>query len=176
MFAERAGFDSSFADQVYDETGGHPYLTVKLLTVFVDFLIERKTAAGSLFLVGSDFQEFKDNKLNRRRLAQEPAYAFFREAVAEATSPDCRAYAPWLFCVYSLLRAVGRDSPDTLSMSPAGLADLFRTMHLDSLGFSPDELLGSASQANFFEEAGGAVKARIPLLARIAAVSRTRVN
>lgn len=105
VFAERAAFDSSFADELFAETRGHPYLTVKLLTVFVDFLIERETPAGSLFLVGHDFQEFRAAKLNRRRLGQEPAYAFFREAVAEATSRDCKGYAPWLYCVYSLLRA-----------------------------------------------------------------------
>jgi hypothetical protein len=175
VFAQRAGYDAAFADELFSETAGHPYLTVKLLTAFVDFLIERDTPAGSLFLVGADFHEFKGARLNRRHLLQEKAYSFFREAVAEATSRDCKAYSPWLFSVYSLLRALGRASPESLSISVDDFAGLFDRLKLPSLGFSAEELLGSASQANFFDEEGGVVRARIPLLARIAAVSTPRV-
>jgi hypothetical protein len=175
VFAQRAGYDAAFADELFSETAGHPYLTVKLLTAFIDFLIERDTPAGSLFLVGADFRDFKDARFNRRHLLQERAYSFFREAVAEATSKECKAYSPWLFCVYSLLRALGRASPESLAISVDDFAGLFDRLKLASMGYSAEELLGSASQANFFDEEGGVVRPRIPLLARIAAVSTPRV-
>lgn len=158
--------DMDFVTRVYDETGGHPFLTVKLLISFMDWLIATKQPISRLSPVRPDlFAEFTEPNLDPTTILHNSNYDFFKGAVAKHLSPLGRKSDPWLHSVYSALRAIVLMSPDTLELS---LDDYTELVAPDCAGTSPQELLSTATRANFLVLQDGVVRPRIPLLARIA--------
>lgn len=170
VLTDRVHFDLGFANCIYRETAGHPFLTVNLLVEFVDWLIDMKRPVAALSLGETDYAQFAKARLRLDRISLSPEFRFFREAVAGALSTEGRSDNPWLYAVYSCLRALVAHSGDSLECSREAFADFVGALDLPSLGVAADSLLGEGMQANFFDFDDSAVRPRIPLLARIASV------
>ena len=176
VLTDRITFESAFVDAVYAETDGHPFLLVKVMVDLVDWLISNERPLRDLSLSGADFEEFAAEQLTPRRIVGKEEYAFFREAIREATSKDGLSSTPWLHFVYRLLRQIERDghSDDGLSRSDAGR--MLEDLQLYDHGIAPDELLVSAARANFLTLDADRVRPRIRLLGRIAGATGSRVK
>ncbi|MGD0066010.1 MAG: hypothetical protein ABSB76_21510 [Streptosporangiaceae bacterium] len=159
--------DMDFVTSVYAETGGHPYLTVKLLDSFMNWLIKTGKPISCFAPLRPElFAEFTGSNLESIAILNNQNYRFFKDAAAEHLSPDGRKTNPWLHAAYSALCAIALCSPDSLELS---LDDYAASLAPDCLKPSPQELLKPAIQANFLTDQDGMVRPRIPLLARIAA-------
>ena len=166
VLSSHVELDDDFVTRIYGETGGHPFLTVKLLMSFMDWLIETKRPISFLAPVRAEyFDDFASSNLDRVSILRNPNYDFFRGIAADHLSPNARAEDPWLHSVYSALRGIALWSPDSLSL---GIDDYVAMLEPDCVGMSPHELLGAAARANFLVLQNGQVRPRIPLLARIA--------
>jgi hypothetical protein len=165
--------EPGFVSAVYRETAGHPFLTVKLMLTFMDWLIVKRHLMSELSPIRLGlFEEFLDTELRLARIAQNRHFAFFRYAAAEHLSPDGRREEPWLHSVYSALRLIGLSSPRTLAV-PMG--DFSRALTRSGGEIAAYDLLATASRANFLTMGDDElVRARIPLLARIAAAVTPR--
>ncbi len=173
VLTERVTFDVEFANAVYAETSGHPYLTVNILTDFFQWMIDEKRRASELRLHKEDFVRFADERLIPERLRRSGEYDFFRNAIMSALGDDTRQYDPWLFAVYGLLRAIAQEDPVTLAC-PLKKFDQIAEPLVASLGWDPAYLLSTATKANFLKSTITQVQPAIPILARLAAVSRAR--
>jgi hypothetical protein len=159
--------DEHFVTSVYEETGGHPFLTVKLLVSFMNWLIDNKRPMSCINPVRAElFSEFTDVNLDPISILNNPNYDLFTNWVTRHLSPLGRKSDPWLHSVYSALRAIVLCSPDSLALS---LDEYTAMLAPDCVGTSPQELLSTATRANFLTFSDGIVRPRIPLLARIAA-------
>lgn len=175
VLTDRATFDVAFANAVFAETRGHPFLTVNLLVEFVEWLIASQRPVAALALHGDDYTEFAASHLTPDRVSMTPEYAFFREAIAEATSTDGRRHAPWLHAVYACLRQIARSSPGRMSCPLSEFEAFAGAAGVEELGLTPQTVLTSGTQANFFSFDGKSVAPAVPLLGRIAAVTRPRI-
>lgn len=176
VLTEQVSMDPSFVEGVYLETAGHPYLTVNLLTEFVDWLIERKRPVSSLSLDGGDIEKFAKQKLRPKQISLSPEYRFFREAIGEALSSDGRRQTPWLHAVYASIRGVVRASPETFRCTRDDFEQVVEKARLEEIGMDPDLLLATASQSNFLAYDEKFVWPKIRLLGRVTAVTRGRVT
>lgn len=172
MMSSHVGLDPDFVDLVFAETGGHPFLTGKLLVTFVNWLIANQRPAASLAPVRPElFREFTNACMGHTSIAHNEQYEMFRRAASDHLSPSNRDKEPWLHAVYSVLRNLVLSSPDTFSLSHNEFVELAeRTGDL----VPPEDLLSTASRANFLVFEDGIVRPRIPLLGRIAAAVTPR--
>jgi hypothetical protein len=175
VFRQVADFDTSFADLVFSETAGHPFLTVKLLVSFVDHLIDEGRRLGELSFHGDDFKQFVAVNLRPDRLGLSPEYDFFHKAISEAISPMGREKDPWLHVVYRSLQRLAQVSPRTLRISRSDFRLLCEELRTHELGFTADRIISTATQSNFLDWTQDEVRIKIPLLGRLAAISRERV-
>lgn len=165
--------DASFIDAVHDETAGHPYLTVSLLSGFVDWLIEQRRPVNQLELSRDDFDQFAATALSLRSVGRNRDYGIFHDAVHEALSEPGRQHSPWLHQVYAVLRAVARSSPATLRCTRSEFDEIAATV---SDEVNAGRLLTTAIDANFLATDDQHVWPRIRLLGRIAAVAQGGVG
>lgn len=175
VLTDRIGFDGSFADSVYDETGGHPFLTVNVLVELVEWLISEERPARGMRLRSEDWLAFAHNRLSKQRLSLSTEYDFFREAVREALSGVPRRNV-WLFGIYSVLRRLAISAPDSFSVSHEEFERIVKRLKLDKHGLSSDELLRTGSQANFLSYDENVVFPKIRLLGRICATVRPEMK
>ena len=177
ILSNRVTFDQSFADRVFIETSGHPYLTANLMVEFVDWLIRRKRPANSLSFTVSDFASFASTTFRRNAISISPEYSFFRDAaIRDALSTRGKSQNPWLYAIYSVIRSIALENPDSFVCSRAEFAELVTRLGMGSMGITADYLLTTGTQANFFTYSAVSVGPRIRLLARIAAVATPEVN
>lgn len=174
VLTERVVLREGFVDSVFEETGGHPFLTVNLLTELVEWLIDTRRKINDLALGPRDFQGFANSRLVPGRISISNEYTFFRAAVADALSDDGRVQTPWLHAVYICLQAmcVKRGA---FGCSRREFQQIVADHRLRALGFTPETLLATAAQANFLAFKGSRVWPRIRLLGRIAAVTPAAV-
>jgi hypothetical protein len=164
-----ADLDAGFCDAMYAETGGHPYLTVNLLFEVFEWLIRIRRPARGLRLTEADYRAFAADGLTAQAVVQTSTYDFMRGFVQRALSDSTRRQDPWLYSVFTLLRHLGRESPDSFALPRGQAADLIRRHGLISRAATdPDHLLRTAGQANVFQLDGEHIRPRIPLLARLA--------
>lgn len=178
VLTERAVFDSQFAEDVYRETTGHPYLTVKLLITFFDWLMEKEWRVSDLSFSSEHFDDFASEQLNPETIGGEEEYVFFTQAIGEALSEGGRRHTPWLHSVYRILKGMGSAPENGFSISTNEFRELVQSARLEEeLGLTAEYLMNSGARANFFDlGANDRVSAKIPLLARIADVATERVN
>ena len=176
VLTERVAVDPSFVGGVSSETAGHPFLTVNLLVEFVEWLIEKRRPVSSLQLDGDDLEKFSKEKLRPKNVSLSPEYQFFREAIAEALSSEARDSTPWLHGVYSSIRGIVRASPESHRCTHSDFEKILERANLPEIGVTADLLLTTGSQANFLAYDETSVWPKIRLLARLAAVTRGRVN
>lgn len=171
IMSDRVTFTTAFKNAVYEETAGHPYLTVNILVRFFDWLIERKHPSNRLSFDRSDFEAFVDAALTRRSLLHAEAFWFFRENVATpALSPDTAKTDPWLYSIYTMLRALCQFSGDW-SVSETDFVELVHRYGIQELGISARSLLNTGVAANFFAIDRERVRPKIRILGRLAAIA-----
>ena len=165
---------TDFLDALFAETAGHPFLTANVLVEFVDCLIDTKRPQSALRVDGSDFERFVTDRLQVDRILSSRAYRFFRKAAAEAMSERGFRSNRWLFAAYWMIRGLSSDRADHFAAPLAGLDELTRKIPVPAGERlpDPDELLSSASLANFLERDRDAVAVKIRTLGRIAAAVR----
>ena len=169
IMSDRVTFSTAFKSAVYEETAGHPYLTVNILVRFFDWLIEKKHPSNRLTFDREHFQDFSDSALTRQALLHADAFWFFREAVATpALSPETAKSDPWLYSIYTMLRALSQVSDDR-SVSEIDFVALVRQYGIEDLGISARSLLNTGVAANFFVIERERVRPKIRVLGRLAA-------
>lgn len=117
ILTSRVNFDQSLSKRIFVETAGHPFLTANLLAEFVDWLIKSKRPANALVLTAGDFAEFARTRLRKSYLSTASEYRFFLAAISQALGMPARASSPWLHAMYSTLRSIALNSPETFSCS-----------------------------------------------------------
>jgi hypothetical protein len=160
--------DASFVGAVHEETAGHPYLTVSLLSGLVDWLIDEKRPVNRLELTREDFDTFAATRLTAGAVSLNRDYEIFHEAAREALSEAGRQQTLWLHQVYGVLRAITRSSPDSLQCTRQEFDEIAASV---SSGIDTGRLLATASDSNFLVYDDRHVRPRIRLLGRIAAVA-----
>lgn len=169
ILTERLPFNRAFAEMVFEEVGGHPFLTVKLMVAFLDWLIERRQVIRGGGLPPETFGEFEESALTPRAVALCKQFDFFRKMAKEALSEGARKRTPWLYAVMATVRALGRW--ETSSVCSVGEFEaIVRSLHIEAdTGLTAYDLLRDAPAANFLSVRNDCVGPRIRLLARIAA-------
>ena len=163
---------SGFVDALHTETAGHPFLTVNVLRAVVDWLIEQKRPARGITLDDGDFVKFRAEKLGLNEVSLAPDYDFFREAAKAAMGESGYRQSPWLYAAYWLVRKISRDAPDTFTVARSDLSALLES--LPAPGPLPDanEMLRTATQANFLSYTDENVIVKVRTLGRLAAAVR----
>lgn len=168
---------NDFADAVYDETAGHPYLTVNILTTLVDWLIREQVRPSRLHLSAALFGRFAGDELTPRRIAGNGDLELFHNYFHEGLGSAGRTYYPWVHCVYVLLQAIALESPRTMRMSRDDAISVLEKAGVEELGFNPDAILRNAALANFLAIGEDeSIAPRIPLMCRIAGTVRPGVK
>ena len=160
-------FDLSFADSVFKETHGHPYLTVSLLRDFLAYLIKQANWSLKSILNAEDFERYSINCLTARHLRQSKHYAFFRKMVEGYLSPQTMHSQPWLYAVHDIMNELARQNSE-MACSEFDFARIFESRGLSELELNSNELLNNAINGNFLAISQGVVTPRVPLIARIA--------
>lgn len=163
-------YDRSFANAVYAETGGHPFLTVNTLVAMFDWLIETKQPRSLLLdgMTGELFDEFIADRMTRKEILRHKSFEFFRKVARDALSAKGRISDPWLYSVYAALRQASLDARPDFAISQDDFVDLIAHLGLN-LHDEPESVLSTAVQANFLRIEDGLVRPQIRALARVAA-------
>ncbi len=176
VLIEPVRFDATFADAIFDETAGHPFLTVKLLVAFVDWLIQQERLVSQLSFTADDFLEFSPHGLSKLAISRSDEYSFFARAAAWSLSTEGRNRSPWAHAVYTVLTRLAQETWPHLSCSMSDFRALVEDAVPPDLNYTPEYLLTSAERANFFAVDGDHVRPKIKLLARVAGVSTRQVS
>ncbi|MBA2079838.1 hypothetical protein [Rhodanobacter sp. PCA2] len=175
VLSPRLPFTAPFADAVYQETNGHPYLTVNLMTDFCDWLIVKQAHYPGEGLQAHTYKDFARECLTVGRLARSPHYGLFQNMLAEYLGEQCCHDTPWLYAITGIVRDIAQAHPQKLrctAMAYRGIAAKYTL----ATNIMPDRLLAQAKFANFLREHGGQVLLGIPLMGRLAASVMPRIN
>ncbi|MFJ4135651.1 hypothetical protein [Pseudomonas cyclaminis] len=167
ILSQKLKFNTSFADAVYEETSGHPYLTVNLLIDLCDWLIENRALESEIELSRLQFESFAQQRLTAPVLRNSKYYGFFAHMLSEYLGEDARRTDPWLYCVASVLRQIAKQHPKVLQCSMVKYRQIAEEAAY-GLSIPRDQLLSNAVMANFLKTEKGIVKPGIRLMARIA--------
>lgn len=172
ILSDRIGASPGFMDALYRETAGHPYLTVNVLRVLIDWLIEQRKPLRGLRLRKDHFWSFRKHKLGFDQMALCKDYNFFREAARQAMSEKCYHSNRWLYTTYWVLRHIAKANDTDLFVSHSDFVEIVG--RIPAPGKLPDanELLRTASQANFLGVSDDQVSVKIRTLGRLAASVR----
>ncbi|HEU0298273.1 MAG TPA: hypothetical protein VFR37_02440 [Longimicrobium sp.] len=177
VLPEPFNLDTTFVQEVYGETGGHPYLTVGILVSFVEWLIEQQRSTANLTLHAEDFGTFVKQRLSADHIALVSELGWFYGVIGEALSDEGRSHDPWLHAVYWTMQQICTLNPGSFACSHSEYRELAHSaagrLHV---GYDPDYVLRSASEANFLTIRDEMVMPRIRLLGRLAAVASARTS
>ncbi|HEX6183064.1 MAG TPA: hypothetical protein VFZ44_04065 [Pyrinomonadaceae bacterium] len=177
ILTNRVTFDDSFANAVYLETGGHPWLTVNLLVDFFDWLIQCERPVGALNLTSEDFDMFASVRLTTEYIGTCTEYLWFREVISEALGEYARDWTPWLHAVYLIMRRIIEENPERIACSRSRFSELVKELKLQqNFGYTADYILSTAIPSNFLWLRGDEVLPRIRLMARISLAAHPRVT
>lgn len=167
VLSQKLKFNTSFADAVYEETNGHPFLTVNVLIDLCDWLIENHASESEIELNGAQFESFTQQRLTHHALRNSKYYGFFRNMLSEYLGEDARYTDPWLYCVANVLRQISKQHPIALKCTMVKYRQIADEAAY-GLSISRDQLLANAVMANFLKIEKGSVKPGIKLMARLA--------
>jgi hypothetical protein len=160
-------FSPAFADSVFEETGGHPYLTVNLMVDLCDWLIENEVKEESLELEPVMLSSFIQERLSPTALQRNPHYGFFQSMLNEYLGEAARKHEPWLHAITTVLKQIATRHPRALKCSLASF-DAIAAPLGPVVRMTPSQLLTSANMANFLRTSAGQVEPAIRLMARLA--------
>lgn len=175
VLGEKLPFDTSFASAVYDETSGHPYLTVNLMVDFCDYLIGNRYRLGGIALTGQQFADFTKDRLAVAALKRSPHYEFFHGQMAEYLSEQARDDEPWLCAIATILRTLAAKHPKNFTCAFSSYEQWAASISV-AARMSAARLLTTGTQANFLKDTDGQVSAGVRLLARLAGAAAPKLN
>lgn len=175
VLTERLPFDRTFADVVYLETSGHPYLTVNLMVDFCDWLITNSHRLNGAPLDSAQFINFSKAHLTPAALKRSPHYEFFHTMLSEYLSERARTDEPWLSAITHVLQEIARKHPKAFSCSLNNFEKLAEPFGA-AIRMSPERLLTSGSLSNFFQDKDGQVLPGVRLMARLAGSVTPHIN
>lgn len=175
VLGEKLPFDTSFAAAVYDETSGHPYLTVNLMVDFCDWLIGNRYRLGANALTGQQFADFAKDRLAAAALKRSPHYEFFHGQLAEYLSEQAREDEPWLCAIANILRALATKHPRNFTCSFTSYEQWAAPIGA-AVRMGAARLLTTGGQANFLRDKDGQVSPGVRLLARLAGSAAPKLN
>lgn len=172
VFGGRITFTPDFADVLFEEVAGHPWLTVNTLVEFVEWLIENERNLRER-VNGEDFRRFSREKMSTEELPLRGEFAFFRDYASRNMSAKGYRSNPWIYAVYWILHEIGADA-----VTVERYKDLVDEIPQPGRRGLPawDVVLQQASLANFLYHTANEVGARIPLLGRIVAAARPSID
>ncbi|MYB36349.1 MAG: hypothetical protein F4Y26_02945 [Gammaproteobacteria bacterium] len=171
VFGGRIDFAADFADALYGEVAGHPWLTVNALVEFVEWLIAKERNLRER-VSGTDFGKFVDERIAGAEISLREEFAFFRDYASRNMSATGYRSNPWIYTVYCILHGIGTSSVTVDEFKR--LVDRVPRPRGQRLP-AWDAVLQQATLANFLFHDGENVAARIPLLGRIAALARPSI-
>ena len=172
ILSDRIDASPDFLNALHRETAGHPFLTANVLCVFVDWLIEQKVPLRGLRLRKHHFRHFEEQRLQMDQMTLYQDYDLLREAAKQAMSKDGYHSNPWLYAVYWVLREISTASESSLSVTRADFAEIMDRIPAPGQLPEANEVLRTASQANFLDVSGDQVSVKIRTLGRLAASVR----
>ncbi|CAG9243712.1 hypothetical protein [Paraburkholderia caribensis] len=175
VLQEHLPFDTSFSDAVYEETNGHPYLTVNLMVDFCDWLIDKEFKHGTAPLGSEQFVKFNKDRLTIAALQRSPHYVFFHGMLAEYSSERGRESEPWLSAITSVLQEIATKHPKAFACSVNTFQQI-AAPYGQGIRMTPERFLASGSMSNFLQDKGGQVKPGVRLMARLAASVTAKIN
>lgn len=175
ILTEKLPFDPSFSDRVYDETSGHPYLTVNLMVDFCDWLMANDHRLNGEILESTHFLSFSRDRLVSAKLKRSPRYEFFNHMLAEYLSESGRVNEPWLSAITSILQEIAKKHPSAFAC-PVNSFEALASPYGSATRMTPSRLLASGSLANFLQDKDGRVKPGVRLLARLAGSTAPSIN
>lgn len=175
VLTERLPFDASFAAAVYEETSGHPYLTVNLMVDFCDYLIGNRFRLNGAALNGQQFADFTRDRLAAAALKRSPHYEFFQGQMAEYLSEQARSDEPWLCAIATILRTLATKHPKNFTCAFSSYEQWGAPIGAVAR-MTAARLLTTGAQANFFRDNGGQVSAGVRLLGRLAGAAAPKLN
>lgn len=173
VLTERVTFDAGFSDAVYEETSGHPFLTVNVLVDFFQWMIDERRRFEDLDLDGGDFLRFARERLSSDALRRSTHFEFFGVYITKMLGGQVRQQQPWLYAVFTLLKQIGIHHPNH-SCTEAEFAIHAKDI-LQEFQWDAEYLLQTATLSNFLSRRNGRVRPAIPVLARLAAVHSPRL-
>ena len=176
IFSDQIEFGTGFLDSLYDETSGHPFLTANTLCVMGDWLIEQQRSGDNLELRRDDFERFRDTQMRPRKMMQNPDYSFFREAAGEALGRRGYESNIWLFTVYWVMRELAKNGGKGMMIPRREFARIVENIPAPGPLPEMEEILRTATQANFLRYTSDHVSVKIPTLGRLAAAVRPRIR
>ena len=172
VFGGKITFSPDFADVLYDEVAGHPWLTVNTLVEFVEWLIENEWNLRDR-VNGEDFRRFCSERMSGMELPLRREFSFFRDYASRNMSVTGYRSNPWIYTVYWILHQIG---PGTVTVEEfKGLVERIPKPGRRGLP-AWDVVLQQASLANFLHRESNEVSVRIPLLGRISASARPGID
>jgi len=171
VMSENVECEPGFADLVYAETSGHPYLTVNVMVEFFDWLIKRRRHARQNRMSKDDWNEFEAARLSPTTIEKAVAYSFMSNVATAALGTETKRRHPWLHSVIIGIRRLAQEYPKTLECSEPEFQSLIRSS-TEELGWPPAHVLRAAQMANFLTLERGNVRPAVRLFGRIAAVAR----
>jgi hypothetical protein len=175
VLSEKLPFDTSFATAVFEETSGHPYLTVNLMVDFCDWLIGNQYRVAEAELSAQQLTHFIKDRLTPAALKRSPYYEFFHSQLAEYLSEQARIDEPWLFAIANILDRIAKKHTKTFACT-VNTYEQWAAQVVASVPMTAARLLTTGSQANFLEDKDGQVSSRIRLLSRLAASVSPKIN
>lgn len=170
VLTERIQCDDAFIGHLFAETGGHPVLTVNVLTAFCDWLIATERSLSRLRINATDFETFASLHLSSSEIGLADVYDVHRKFARQGLSAESRVRTPWLYAVLHVLRHLASVPGGTMSCGIGEVAAVLQRLGLDqSPGIDAEDLVRSGAMANFFKVTGRSVKPRIKLYARLTA-------
>lgn len=175
VLSEKLPFANSFANAVFEETSGHPYLTVNLMIDFCDWLIDNKFRSLGEVLSAQHFSNFLKDRLTPAMLKRSPHYEFFHGQMAEYLSEQARTDEPWLAAIANILKVIANKHPNKFEC-PYASYEQWATPVCKAARMTAARLLTTGSKANFFNDHQGRVSPGIRLLARLANSAVPNIN
>lgn len=178
VISDKFNFETGFSLRLYRLTGGHPYLTVNVLVVFFQWLIDTGLSIEKMRLSEDMFESFCTNKLLLpSTLRAESQFKFFREAIGESLSENSKKTTPWLYSIYRCLQIITRIQPVTMTATIADIRANFKeSLVFEEKGYQFEELIEMGCRANFFERTGEMVSPRIPILGYLCSETLAKVS
>ena len=161
-----------FVDALHTETAGHPFLTVNVLRTVVDWLIEQRRPARGITLNADDFAQFQAAKLGVEQVSLASEYDFFREAAKAALGERGYRQNPWLYAAYWLVRQIATHAPESFRVARGDLPDLLDSIPAPGALPGANEMLRTATQANFLSYTDQEISVKIRILGRLVAAVR----
>ena len=168
-------FDNGFADAVYIETNGHPYLTVNLMVDFCDWMIVNKYSIDRTLLDATEFNAFAAQRLTIASLKRSSHYKFFLDMLGKYASEQGRRDEPWLSVITRVLQEIAKRHPKNFACTANSFEQLAEPL-ARSIGMTVSALETSGKISNFLEAKDGFIKPGVRLMARLAAATTLPIN